>query len=98
MLGDTDGQLRAFRGLWAYHVNLGEYPTSLTLSKRFCGVAADRGDPADLLVGDRMIGTSLHYLGSQADARRHIERMPIPKVLYLKPAQLGPGQASAADP
>jgi predicted ATPase/Flp pilus assembly protein TadD len=74
-LGDTDGQLRAFRGLWAYHVNRGEYPVSLTLSQRFCGVAADRGDPADLLVGDRMIGTSLHYLGNQTDARRHIERM-----------------------
>jgi predicted ATPase len=74
-LGDTDGQLRASRGLWAYHVNRGEYPASLALSQRFCGVAADRGDPADLLVGDRMIGTSLHYLGNQTDARRHIERM-----------------------
>jgi len=61
-LGDTDAQLRAFRGLWAYHMNSGEYRTSLNFARRFCGVAADRADPADLLVGDRMIGTSLHYL------------------------------------
>jgi predicted ATPase len=74
-LGDVECQLRAFRGLWAYHLNSGEYRTSLTLAQRFCGVAADRADPTDLLVGDRMIGTSLHYLGDQTDARRHIERM-----------------------
>ena len=83
-LGDTDAQLRAFRGLWAYHGNRGEYPASLTLSQRFCGVAADRGDPADLLVGDRMIGTSLHYLGDHTDARRHIERM---LAGYIAPVQ-----------
>src|SRR5262249_26815538 len=29
----------------------------------------------DSLIGTRMIGTSLHYLGDQMEARRHIERM-----------------------
>src|SRR4029077_14177052 len=40
--------------------------------------------PADLLVGDRMIGTSLHYLGDHTDARRHIERM---LAGYIAPVQ-----------
>jgi len=32
-------------------------------------------DQAEMLVGDRMIGVSLHYLGDQTNARRHLERM-----------------------
>jgi hypothetical protein len=75
-LEDTECQLQALRGLWAYRLNSGEYRVSLELAERFCRVAARPGvDPADLPVGGRMIGTSLHYLGDQTNARRHIERM-----------------------
>jgi predicted ATPase len=73
-LNDTECQLRALRGLWAYRLNNGEYRTSLTLAQRFSSLAAKQAAPADLLVGERMTGTSLHYLGNQTDARRHIER------------------------
>jgi DNA polymerase-4 len=34
-----------------------------------------QADPADLLIGDRMTGVVLHFLGDQASAREHIERM-----------------------
>jgi hypothetical protein len=54
-------------------LNNGEYQASLTLAQRFSGLAAKRTAPADLLVGERMTGTSLHYLGNQTDARRQIE-------------------------
>ena len=36
---------------------------------------ANQPDPVDLLIGDRMTGTPLHYLGDQTNARRQIERM-----------------------
>jgi TolB-like protein/predicted ATPase len=75
-LEDTKCQLQALRGLWAYRLNSGEYRVSLELAQRFCRVAArPEVDPADLPVGGRMIGTSLHYLGDQTDVRRRIERM-----------------------
>jgi predicted ATPase len=32
-------------------------------------------DPADVRVGNRMMGTSLHYLGDQVNSRQHIERV-----------------------
>jgi predicted ATPase len=35
----------------------------------------NQADPADLLIGDRMTGVVLHFLGDQASAREHIERM-----------------------
>jgi len=71
-LNDTECQLRALRGLWAYRLNSGEFRAALTLAARFCSLATN---PADLLVGERMTGTSLHYLGDQINARHHIELM-----------------------
>jgi predicted ATPase len=73
-LGDVECQLRALRGLWAHRLNNGEYRAALTLAQRFCILAEDQTLPQDLLVGERMTGTALHYLGNQTDARRHIER------------------------
>jgi predicted ATPase len=73
-LGDTEYQLRALRGLWAYWMNGGEYRSSLALAYEFGALAATTNDPGDLLVADRMAGIILHYLGDQTGARRHIER------------------------
>jgi predicted ATPase/DNA-binding winged helix-turn-helix (wHTH) protein len=72
-LGDTEYQLRALYGLWACRLNCGKYRVALRLAQRFYSLAQDRGDPADLPIGDRMIGVSLHYWGDQTNARRHIE-------------------------
>jgi predicted ATPase/DNA-binding winged helix-turn-helix (wHTH) protein len=74
-LGDATLQLSALWGLSFYRSISGEHRTELALAQRFYNIAASRMDPADLRVGDRMMGTSLHYLGDQVAARRHIERM-----------------------
>jgi predicted ATPase len=62
-LGDATVQLSALWGLSFYRSISGEHRTELALAQRFCGLAANRTDPANLRVGDRMMGTSLHYLG-----------------------------------
>ena len=86
-LGDTEYQLRALYGLWVCRLNRGECRVALTLAQRFYSLAQDRGDPADLPIGDRMIGISLHYWGDQTNARRHIERM---LSSYVAPVQRSP--------
>ena len=53
----------------------GEYRAALGFAERFRGLTAKRPDPADRPIADRMIGTVLHYVGDQRNARRHIERM-----------------------
>jgi predicted ATPase len=73
-LGNLECQLRALRGLWAHRLNNGEYRAALKLAQKFSGLAETQTTPEDLLVGERMAGTALHYLGNQTDARRHIER------------------------
>jgi tetratricopeptide (TPR) repeat protein len=72
---ETEYQLRAFRGLWACRITSGEYRIALAFAERFRDLAANQADPADRLIGERMIGTVLHFLGDQTNARRHIERM-----------------------
>jgi len=74
-LDDTDYQLRALWGLWLASTNNGEHRVALALAERFRGIAAKSTEPADLSVGDRMIGFSLQLLGDQLNARRHIERV-----------------------
>jgi len=71
-LQDADYQLRALWGLWAGHVNNGEFRPALQLAEKFAVAARD---PADQAIGDRLIGAALHFLGEQARARRYIENM-----------------------
>ena len=74
-LDDTDYRLRALWGMWASRVNRGEFGEALTLAKRFSSVADKTADINDRLLGDRLTGATLHFLGRQSSARQHIERM-----------------------
>jgi predicted ATPase/DNA-binding winged helix-turn-helix (wHTH) protein len=74
-LDDDEYQLRSLWGLWSFQISGGRYREALALAQRFCTLAAGRSDPNDRLIGERMIGASQHYLGDQASARRHTERM-----------------------
>jgi predicted ATPase/DNA-binding winged helix-turn-helix (wHTH) protein len=73
-LNNVDYEMRALWGLWAGHVNNGEFQDALALAERFSAVAAKSTEPADLLVGERMMGVARHFLGDQSAARQHIER------------------------
>ena len=74
-LGDAEYRLRAFRGLWASHITSGEYRSALQYAERFRDLAAGKPDSGDQLIGERMIGTVLHFLGDQPNARSRIEHM-----------------------
>jgi tetratricopeptide (TPR) repeat protein len=45
------------------------------MAQRFHTVAANRSDPDDRLVSERMVGVSQHHLGDQASAQRHLQRV-----------------------
>jgi predicted ATPase/DNA-binding winged helix-turn-helix (wHTH) protein len=73
-LDDNEFQLRALRGLWAHHMNAGEYRRALEFGQDFRKLAETSTDPADLDFGDRMVALMLHYLGDQRSARGALER------------------------
>jgi predicted ATPase len=74
-LANTDYRLRALWGLWTVCVTGGEHRNGLSLANEFTKLAEEASDSEASLVGDRLIGTSHHFLGEQEAARRHIERM-----------------------
>nr|WP_299503571.1 winged helix-turn-helix domain-containing protein [uncultured Rhizobium sp.] len=67
-LGDVDHQLRSIWGLWVDAINKAEPNTALGLTLRFAEMAAVSPDPADIVIGHRMKGATLHWLGRHADA------------------------------
>ena len=74
-LDDTEYRLRALWGLWYNRVGNGECRAALTIAQRYCTLPSTQADAADLLIGERMLGTSLYYLGDLSKARRHLEHM-----------------------
>ncbi len=74
-LDDTDYRLRALWGLWGSCVNRAEFREGLTYARRYSDLAASKAEANDQLVGDRLLGATLHFLGDQTGARTHIERM-----------------------
>ena len=74
-LDDTDYRLRALWGSFMEHITSLRYRAALAVAEKFCTFAAKSTDPADGLVGDRLVGVALLALGDLEGARRHIEHM-----------------------
>ena len=74
-INDADYTLRSLWGLWVDSLNNGEFQEAVALARRFYNTAKALVDAPDVLMGDRMIGITLHFLGDQVEARRHIDRM-----------------------
>ncbi|MEJ0020358.1 MAG: winged helix-turn-helix domain-containing protein [Acetobacteraceae bacterium] len=74
-LDDTDYRLRALWGLWVDRLNNGQLDAALDLAQQFAAIVAGSPNPIDLMIADRIMGTSLHFLGDQRRARHHIESM-----------------------
>ena len=89
-LDESEHQLRAMWGLWAYRTCIGDCRGAVALAEQFCALADKKGDAAARTTGDRLTGNALYYAGDQANARRHLER-----VLSQNAA---PGSAGASTP
>ena len=74
-LDDRDYRLRALWGLSIDQFNNGEFRTALAYARRFADQVKDSDDAIELIMGDRILATSLHYLGDQTSARDHVDRV-----------------------
>jgi predicted ATPase len=73
-LDDKDYRLRALWGLCIDQFNNGEYRTALEYARRFAGLVVNSTDAIELIMGDRILATALHYIGDQRSARHHVDR------------------------
>jgi predicted ATPase/DNA-binding winged helix-turn-helix (wHTH) protein len=74
-LDDREYRLRALWGLCIDQFNNGEFRKALEFAHRFADAAANSTDATDFVMADRLLATSLHFLGDQNSARHHIERV-----------------------
>jgi predicted ATPase/DNA-binding winged helix-turn-helix (wHTH) protein len=74
-LNDADYQVRILWGSWSNHFNTGQYRVALNIAEKLREVAEKSGDTAAALVGERMVGMSLFYLGDHINALIHTESM-----------------------
>jgi predicted ATPase/DNA-binding winged helix-turn-helix (wHTH) protein len=74
-LEDVDYQLRAIWALSVDRNNNGEATEALALADRFAALAERAGDSQDRMIGQRIRGKALHYLGDFVGSRRQLEQM-----------------------
>jgi tetratricopeptide (TPR) repeat protein len=74
-INDVDAELRALWAMWTYLDHKGEHRAAEPFAQRFSQVAHKKGDGADILVGERLLGYTAHYLGNQMEARRRLDRV-----------------------
>jgi predicted ATPase/DNA-binding winged helix-turn-helix (wHTH) protein len=73
-LDDTSYRLRALWGLCIDQFNNGAFRTALDYARRYADLTANSPDAVDQVMADRIMATSLHYIGDQTNARVHIDR------------------------
>ena len=74
-LDDAEYRLRALYGLWLYRIRNSECLAAVALAHRIANLPSNQSDPTDRLVGERMLGSSLHFLGDLVNSRRHLEHV-----------------------
>jgi predicted ATPase/DNA-binding winged helix-turn-helix (wHTH) protein len=74
-LDDPNYQLQALWALWTCCFNNGENLAAEPIAQKFLQVARRAANPADMFVGERLLGVTMHYRGRQVEARRHLEHV-----------------------
>jgi predicted ATPase/DNA-binding winged helix-turn-helix (wHTH) protein len=74
-LDDPEYRLRTLWGLWINCYFAGDLMGALDVARQFATLAPDNTPGADLLVGERILGLTLHAMGDHANALRHIDHM-----------------------
>lgn len=74
-VGDTSIQLQGLWGMWAARRARGQYREALGVATKYEAIARTAGDQAFILLGDRILGLTHHYLGNQEAARQLLEQV-----------------------
>src|SRR6266436_5350026 len=85
-----DGRYRlaALYGLYLARFFTGEYRNALNLAEKFRTVAADTAARSDVPIGNLLIGLTLHVLGDQPGARRHLEPLVCSHFVTARPSHI----------
>ena len=74
-IGDVDHQLRAIWALWVDAINRAKPAVGMEFAERFGTLASSSPDPTDAIIGRRMRGATLHWLGRHAESVDELRKM-----------------------
>ncbi|SCW50880.1 Predicted ATPase [Rhizobium mongolense subsp. loessense] len=74
-IGDIDHQLRAIWALWVDAINRAQPALGMEFVERFGELAVSSTDPTDTIIGKRMRGATLHWLGRHAESCNELRQM-----------------------
>ena len=74
-LTDRRHLLHAYEGLWMSAINASQFRTALEFAEHSLMLTKHGADLDGLLISNRMMGTSLHYLGELPEARGYLEHV-----------------------
>ena len=74
-LGDMNYRMAAMWGLWVDRLNNGAFREAYELAEELAVIVDGSSDSLDVMTADRLLGTSLHFLGEQRQAQIHLTRM-----------------------
>jgi predicted ATPase/DNA-binding winged helix-turn-helix (wHTH) protein len=74
-LDDSEYRFRTLWGLWSNSYMFGELADALDASRQLATRMPGNTPQADQLVGERMLGFTLHVMGDHGSALRHIDHM-----------------------
>jgi predicted ATPase/DNA-binding winged helix-turn-helix (wHTH) protein len=72
---DVSAKLHARWGMWAIRRARGEYREALAFADDYASLARTAGNQADVVLGNRILGLTHHYLGNQEEAGQALERV-----------------------
>jgi predicted ATPase/DNA-binding winged helix-turn-helix (wHTH) protein len=96
---DTEYQLQALYGIWLFKLLVSECRLAMALAEQFQRVARRRATVIDIAMGDRVMATTLHYLGDQAGACAYALRAldgPVSANQYVQTIHYGVDQRVGA--
>lgn len=73
-LGDTSSHLRLLVGMHVFLIRIGDFRGSLAVADEFNRAVRGDMDPSYKVISDWLLGSSHHFMGNQAEARRHFQR------------------------
>jgi predicted ATPase len=74
-LGESEYRLHAMWSLFIYRMYVGDFRGALAVAETCCSLEYSKSDATARLIGDRLKGIALHYLGDHASARHHLENV-----------------------
>jgi predicted ATPase/DNA-binding winged helix-turn-helix (wHTH) protein len=74
-LGDGQAQLHPLWGMWAVRRVRSQYRAALSIAENYAAVAKSAGNQASVVLGERILGLTHHFLGNQEAARQTLDHV-----------------------